>query len=505
MLFMLAMASNWKSSVPKVLTPTGGSSILHRRRDIPSMPEKVNIADKIVLAQSRYPGTPFAMFEIFSRGHHSHFHPGSLIWYDNGQHAMFTSLGYHNGYQHQANSVFIDRYEPQRYWYDSTNIYGEWQLCSIPTALLKPFTSENQKLRIIEGITYRFENPTNSPIHLQIANVHLEGPFESLFLEHFDDPRFHMRNAQVVQTRSTDNTEFQTFLDISALPGVSFNSTDKNTSVAPEHVVFDSEILPYLKFWWRIECPGTVCLKQSSFIVRTSDALYDITPLNPKFLLHFDDQSSVVLHNSEGDQLARFRFFHYGEDEIEFGRFAVLLKEGILLVIDKVSIPDGSRIFRDKASVIWHVLGNEVSQELTLFQRENSENCFNSIWAELCGFPHVSSLRSRKIDPDASLLFITPQQNNQTLVLVEPAFWGVTPKSIVMGQRLETSDKYLTFVSLFYPKKKSLDSENIVAQTMWNELSSSRICVSLQTFILPLQLDISLDFSGAPEWRVSRS
>ncbi|GJQ09557.1 hypothetical protein GpartN1_g1348.t1 [Galdieria partita] len=507
MLLMLAMASNWKSKVPNALPPPTRSAILYRGRDIPSLSQGIPVVDKIVLTKNRYSQTPFAMFEIYSRGHHSHFHPGSLIWYDDGQHAMFTSLGYHNSCQHHANSLFIDAYEPQRYWQDSDSIYTKWQLCRIPTVLLKPVKNGDPKLRIIEGITYRFENPTTSPIHLQIASIGLEGESEFLLLEHFDDPRFHMRNANVIQMQSNDmfDTTLQTVLDILAHPGVSFNSTDKSSSLAPRNLVVDTQRFPYLKLWWRLESHEIVHrLNPSNFIIRTSDALYDITPVNPKFLLHFDNQAAAVLENSDGDQYTRFRFVHYGEKDVVFGRFAVLLKEGILLVIDKVGKPLG-RVFKKIASINWHVLATDVLKDLASFQSETSENVHESVWAEFCGFPNVNDLNTRKIDSTSSLLFVTPKQDNQTVALVEPSFWGVKPKTIVLGRQLEVGDTCVTFVSLFYPKKISVESKKIVSQIVWNEVSTSRIRLKLHTSVQALRICVVLGFSTAPEWIVSRT
>ncbi|EME27158.1 uncharacterized protein Gasu_52600 [Galdieria sulphuraria] len=506
MLFMLAMASNWKPKISKALPPSTGSAILYRGRDIPSMPQDIPTADKIVLTQNRFSQAPFAMFEIFSRGHHSHFHPGSLIWYDNGQYAMFASLGYHNSYQHQANSLFIDTYEPQRYWQDAASIYSSWQLCQIPSVLLKPVINGDSKLRIIEAITYRFENPTNSPMHLQIANVGLEGGSEFFILEHFDDPQYHMRNAQVIQMRHSDNADApsQNFLDILVFPGVSFNSTDKNSSLAPQNIVVDTQRFPYFKFWWRIESHEiSNCLKPSNFIIRTSDALYDITPLNPKFVLHFDKRAAMVLQNADGDQFTRFRFAHYGED-LNYGRFVILLKEGILLAIDSITKPPGKEL-KKIASISWHVLATDVVQDLAVLQGETSEDYHKSMWAEFRGFPHVNNLNTRTIDPNSSLLFVTPRQEDQSVALVEPSFWGVRPKSIVLGRQLEANDNCLNFVSLFYPKNLSLDSKKIVSQIVWKEVALSTIRVELQTSVQSLCICVVLNFSTAPEWTVSRT
>eukprot|EP00871_Galdieria_phlegrea_P003047 jgi/Galph1/3743/GphlegSOOS_G2433.1 len=508
LLLMLSMTNIWRQygtlfyEAPSSI----GSIILTRRKDVIPSDYKSELADKVILCARRQQKTPFVMFEVFARGHHSHFHPGSLIWYDDGEHAFFTGLGHHNSHRYHSNSLTISNDRPNLYWENNSKMFENWNFFKFPTVLLKPHTSRNLKLRQIRQITYRFQNPSNTQMHLQLARVQLEGPAGILTLEHFEDPHYRMKHARVADFEGyiTGNRPSK-MLDILVAPGVSFNTTDSNYTKAPTNICVDIEEYKYFTFWWRTQFEDQeMDIKPQNFLLRTSDAVYDVSPLSTKFLLHFDWDKATTSHNVQGDQFCCFCYTQYVDENFDFTRQAILLIEGILFVVDRLSCRHLNEQ-RKKASIIWHVLGNQINQ--TGVQNHLDDlRTVKSSWAEIKGFPSFTESGRSTIDEESRLLFLTATVDRQTINLTEPAFWGVSPKTITITQELDTLTREYVFVSLFCPCKRNLDVQNVLKNLVWKQVSAEIVLVQLR---IPrseqrVQLCLQPKASMSPTWSVHR-
>lgn len=335
MVHALAFADAWRDRDLRPAMPSAGTAIALRNE-----PGRSGVPDKLILAGSREPGTPYAMAELYSRWHHAHDNQwGSLLHYEVGDRLLLGGLGYHNRCPEHANLVLVcpaDEPFPHR-----TKLVppGVWQEASLAAHRIAPATSEeNQRdLRQFDRVILRVAE--QQPVELLIDNLRLSGPAGEKMLDDFEQLRG-WRGGQ--PQLSDDATQGRRALKLTCKPGVTFAWR------GGFHCDFSLRDYDRIRFSWKML--GAQGGWSNSLVFRLDTSLSDYHVPSRQLSAVLQD---ARVESRAGDHFGVMRLEKWFTDDSRLTRRLVLLREGPLVICDDLS--PGAEADGQWSGPIWHL------------------------------------------------------------------------------------------------------------------------------------------------------
>lgn len=465
------------SQVKNIMPVPAITNSLITRRTVKSV---TNIPDKLILANSRIPGTPSMNMELY--GHGSHGHPnriGAIQHYETENVALFHNMMRRQTDARLGNIIYVSpNSSPLPLATNSTTTNSGisktdvWYQQSIETKRLVAYDSiNNPNMRRITDVTLRLsiEN-TGKNIQVIVDNFRLESADGSKIIP--------VEMCESLSKWSRSDAPYSLTNDAKqGVSAVKINvKKDANLfygfKLAGANIInFNSNDYPLLKFDWK-QTVGTVQDDSQSCSVQELTDLWFIARFeNVDFNIGNIDKECVVtsaLVNTQDKDcygkvvLSNYRFTGSNVTST-LVRKQVLTEEGILILIDELT--PGANAVNYYAAGLWHMYskgisganwfdspgdigrvffdpltGKIINKSLMVYYNQEVGRTYSSSLYNVGGVDRFSSYSKQNLVPGQPVKFVT--------VLV-PHDRSVHPEGIANQINIETGG--VTKVSLAYP------------------------------------------------------
>jgi hypothetical protein len=321
----LFWAEAWKDTTVTPHSPDCGSVTSTRR-----LPNGSEVANKMVVAGSRQPDSPFAKAELYEETHGAYV--GSMLRY------QANGIAY-------IDPTETDRLDPvalaQQTRFNVDPVAGEWQHAKMPTSRL-PEYAPGSTLRHLVYFRFKLTNFTDDDIQLTLDNVRLTGPSGDLMVEPFDD-RDTLTTGWRAAEFTTDCVEGSHAVLLPYEPG----TRSHHGGWDAYDVLFDTETYPFIEIDWKVPETAETTASFLSMETQTRDETgeaswgYDWLPSASASIDSGREVTTVVsgsvVEDVDGDSYGRMTFDDYVSIGTTLTRRMVLTAEGALVVSDTIA------------------------------------------------------------------------------------------------------------------------------------------------------------------------
>jgi hypothetical protein len=333
--YALCLADQWRDSSIIPQPGDGGSEVTYRRE-----PGNDRAADKLILAPSRRPGSPFMMTELYARGHHAHEDQlGAVLYYEFGDVPLLHGLGYHNRAAEEANLLLM-RPAGEPFPHKSRMVSaGVWQEAALPAKRLPLLESDasGRDLRHFDKLTFRVAE--DQPVDLFVENLRLSGPKGDLVLDDFHVKGGWRGGRQELVAGSSPDRQA---LKIDCRRGTNF------VWRAGFNTTFSLRDYDHFEFSWKIEDVGEGWGNSLIFRVDNSPTDFHVV-LRPLAA----EVTAAHAYAQGPDQIGEFQANGWYTDDTRLVRRMVLLAEGPLIVCDQLHPGPAAQGWQ--AGPLWHL------------------------------------------------------------------------------------------------------------------------------------------------------
>lgn len=455
-------------------------------------PGTVDAIDKMILAPSRAPGSPFVMSELFGRGFHAHLNRvGAIQYYETGGKPHYHGMARHNkGATHSNVVAMMPAEASDNYPFGNKTFQPDvWYHESIPARMLVTLDTENDVVKF-DPLNLRIQSDAN--IDFIIDNLRVEGPAGTLMIDSFEDLDKWVRSDNPYAL-TEDRTEGNHALNIHVKPGADIFYTaygweygsDPNAIKPGYDLSFDLNQYDVIKYDWKYKAPNPVGFNYIfRMIVGTNTGIDTLAgDMN-----NVPTVSQVRTEDSRYDSYGQYKLDRYFTYDTSLTRRMVLTKEGFLVVQDRLE--PGASASGQVAGPVWQ----------TYSPGDQGPNWFNTSsenieWKLPDGTTGAQPDLLIYMDQDAGRTFGI---NKNIEVSNNP-----TPAQTVFAKQIVEPGTPVTFVSILVPHDKDVDASGIAESIRISTSSDGQSTVSLSVPGAEME-EIAITI-GQDSWTVKRS
>ncbi len=453
-LFYLTFAADWMNPAILPERPDTHSAVLVRTDQ-----QGPNQPDKLLLASSHEPGSPFLLADVYARGDHAHENqPGAIVYYEYGDQALLASTGYNNRNPEYANLPILRPGTEPFPFTEGLFQPGVWHEAELPTNRLPPISSANPNLRRLKDLTWRVtagKRGVEATIG-QLELVDTDGHTQTV--EQMDDPSSWTGPKGLPGERSNEPGE-PTGLAWQLPAGVTF------LNKARESLDFDCHQYPLLRLRWKLSNNDEQARPLILRLAPGVDYRVCIPQLFPRLV-------SVQAGERDGVQCGYIHYAGWFIPQSELSRQIAVFPDGMLVVCDRLR--PGKDAIGLRAGQIWHFLPLGVP--------EMGPNWFNTTEGR-----------------DDLLIVLNPAQGRSfgrsTINL-----WSKSEQQSVYASTVVSSETPLTFTAVLLPHSPAEPAAKLASQVETTE-RDGRVRVQVAE---PNQ-QRSVDFGEKLDWKIKYS
>ena len=427
-LFYFSFAADWADTGQAPKQPSLGSQVL-TRRDAAS----TSALDKLILASSRAPGTPFVMTDLYCRGAHGHVNQhGAITYFEFRDTPLLTALGYNNREPAQANLVFMGPASDPFPQTPGGFTPGVWHEASLPTARLPLHDDSQMFLRRIDKLNFRITAGRKGVV-FTAANLRLTGGS--------DKPAIILDDLRDSKGWGGKPVASETGLVWRVSSGVHF------LEKAGFGKVFDCREYPRITFHWKLsnndEQARPIILR-----VHSGDQSLDYhaqaTQLDPTLI-------SAKTEERDGLQRGTLHYSGWFTPDTTLCRQMALTSTGVLIVRDTLVPGEAARGM--VAGPLWHMASTNTPLA--------GPNWFNSVGGKIELFTWFAPVASRTFGTQT--VNVWSKDNQQTVFARQPLQPGHP----------------VSFISALIPHDRSTTAAALAAQISIGTFSADRMWIKL--------------------------
>jgi hypothetical protein len=455
-------------------------------------PGKTDSIDKLVLATSRTPGSPFLMSELFGRGFHSHLNRvGAIQYIETDGKPHYHGMARHNkGATHSNVVAVMSGDAAQNYPFGNKTFEPDkWYHETVPASMLITSDTEDNTVRF-GPLNLRLQASTE--VDFIIDNLRIEGPAGTRMIDTFEDLAKWTRRDNPYSP-STDSTEGSQALRVRIKPGASAHYTafgweyesDPEALKPGYDVDFSLDEYNVIKYDWKYKAPNAVDFSIIFRMIVDTNTGIDTVPGDVN---NVPVVSQARTEDSPQDAYGEYTLSQYVTHDTILVRKMVLTQEGFLVVQDRLE--PGASADGYVAGPVWQ----------TYAPGDRGKNWFDTpseslVWKMPDGTPGTQP----------NLLIWMGEAEDRTFGVnknIEIAN-NPAPAQTVYAKQPLAAGQAVTFVSVLMPHQTAIPAEGIAEAIRIEATNDGRSTVVLPVpGASPEEVTVTI---GSDGWKVKRS